>query len=457
MEYPQAFLDQMRVLLGDDYNAFQHALFTQTPFRGLRVNTLKLTPQEFESISPYPLTPSPLCRDSFLLNSDARVGTHPFHHAGLFYMQEPSASAVIEALDPSPGMTVLDLCAAPGGKSTHLAARLAGSGVLISNECVASRVRPLCSNLERIGARNAIVTSAMPDVLADRLGPCFDAVVVDAPCSGEGMFRRDEEAVRQWSPEHVAGCTARQAQILADAARMVRQGGILIYSTCTLNLSENEAQVDAFLASHPDFTLEPIRAVSLPPAFGGGCLRPELSRAARLMPHTLPGEGHFLARMRRENGNAVSLPLVPGKPLSKEQSALFYAFWRSLFDIEPWFEPTVQNDTVWLSPGFLPGAIRAGVPAGRFIRGRFEPEHALFLATAAQHFQNRISFSPENPCMAAFLRGEQISAEAEKGWCAVCVSAGGREYPVGFGKASGGVVKNHYPKGLRNLQQQLVK
>lgn len=453
MDIPQDFLEDMQALLGGAYGDFARALREQPPARGLRVNTLKLSPHEFAAVSPYPLTPSPLCREAFLLEADARVGQHPYHHAGLFYMQEPSASAVVEALDPAPGMTVLDLCAAPGGKSTHLAARLAGDGVLVSNECVAARVRPLLSNLERIGARNAVVTSAMPDALADALGPCFDAVVVDAPCSGEGMFRRDEEAVRQWSREHVAGCAARQALILADAARLVRGGGVLVYSTCTLNIHENEDTIDRFLTAHPAFSLEPINAVSLPPAFGGEHgVRAALSRAARLMPHTVRGEGHFIARLRRRDGDDDALPLLPGKPLDRTQTALFRAFWDALFDQEPWYEPTLSGETVWLSPGSVGGTVRSGVQAGTFVRGRFEPSHALFAAVPAARIRNRIAFPADDPRMSAFLRGEQLGVPAEKGWCAVCVAAGEREYPVGFGKASGGVVKNHYPKGLRNFK-----
>ncbi len=453
MEFPEAFLEDMQSLLGDTYEAFAHALHTQPPLRGLRVNTAKISPAAFAAISPYPLTPSPLCRDGFLLHSDARVGLHPYHHAGLFYMQEPSASAVIEVLDPAPGMTVLDLCAAPGGKSTHLAARLGGQGVLVSNECVASRVRPLLSNLERTGARNAVVTSAMPDILADAFGPCFDAVIVDAPCSGEGMFRRDEEAVRQWSREHVAGCAARQLLILEDAARMVRGGGFLIYSTCTLNIHENEEVIEQFLTAHPDFALEPIRAVTLPPAFGEEIgVRAALSQAARLMPHTVQGEGHFIARLRRMDGERAELTLTPGHSLSREQASLFRAFWEELFTIDPWYEPSVSGDTVWLSPGSVDGAVRSGVQAGTFIRGRFEPSHSLFTAVPAAYIRNRISLPADDPRMHAYLCGEQLSLPAEKGWCAVCVSAGGAKYPVGMGKASGGVIKNHYPKGLRNLR-----
>ncbi len=453
MELPRDFLEDMQALLGADYDDYIRAM-QEDALRGLRVNTLKLSAADFREISPFPLTPSALCRDAFLLESDARVGQHPYHHAGLFYMQEPSASAVVEALDPKPGMTVLDLCAAPGGKSTHLAARLAGRGLLVSNECVASRVRPLLSNLERMGARNAIVTSAMPDVMAELCGPCFDVVVADAPCSGEGMFRRDEEALREWSRAHVAGCAARQALILADAARMVRPGGLLLYSTCTLNLHEDEGTVARFLEAHPDFTLEPITAVRLPSALGASHGLPDvLTRAARLMPHRVRGEGHFIARMRRLDGpESAVLPLTAGRSLSREESLRFAEFWDAVFSTDCWYEPVLQGDTVWLSPGALPGAVRSGVAAGHFRKGRFEPDHALFAAMPAEFIRNRAAFSVDDPRVSAFLRGEELTAPSEKGWCAVCVSAGGREYPLGFGKASSGVIKNHYPKGLRNMK-----
>ena len=454
MELPREFCEDMLALLGpSEYEAYRRAM-EEAPRRGLWVNTLKLDADAFREISPWPLTPSPLCRDAFVLGSDDRVGQHPFHHAGLFYMQEPSASAVAEALDPKPGMAVLDLCAAPGGKATHLAARLAGQGLLVANECVAGRVRPLLSNLERMGARNAVVTSAMPDELAELCGPCFDAVATDAPCSGEGMFRRDSEALREWSREHVLGCAARQSRILADAARMVKPGGLLLYSTCTLNLHENEDAVARFLDTHPDFSPEAITAVSLPAAFGPEHGLPDSLRlAARLMPQQVPGEGHFIARLRRTDGaDGISPPLTDGQALKGRELALFDEFWRNLFGTDCWYEPVLRGDTVWLSPGSLPGAVRSGVAAGRFLRGRFEPEHSLFPAVPAAFIRNRASFSPDDPRLAAYLRGEQITADAEKGWCAVCVAAGGAEYPLGFAKASGGVLKNHYPKGLRNFR-----
>ena len=453
MELPLAFCEHMKTLLGADYNAFLRAMEAE-PLRGLRVNTLKLSTSDFQALSPWPLTPSPLCRDAFLLESEDRVGVHPFHHAGLFYMQEPSASAVIEALDTRPGMTVLDLCAAPGGKSTHLAARLEGEGLLVSNECVSARVRPLLSNLERMGARNAIVTSRMPDELAELCGPAFDAVVTDAPCSGEGMFRRDPEALREWSPEHVASCAQRQRLILADAARMVKPEGILLYSTCTLNLRENEENIARFLEENRDFTLEAIESVPLPAAFGPEHGLPDiLCRAARLMPHVVRGEGHFIARMRRTDGpDPVSLPLCEDRPLNREERALFKDFWRETFAVDCWAEPVVRGSTVWLSPGALPGAVRCGVAAGQLLRGRFEPEHSLFLSMRGEELRRRVELAPEDPRLAAYLRGEQITADAEKGWCGVCVSAGGKSWPLGFAKASGGVLKNHYPKGLRNFK-----
>jgi len=453
MTIPTDYAEDMQALLGADYPAFAEALLTQPPLRGLRVNTRKLSAEAFAAVSPWPLSPSALCRDAFIADTEDRVGLHPYHHAGLFYMQEPSASAVIEALDPQPGWTVLDLCAAPGGKSTHLAARLGDEGILVSNECVASRVKPLCSNLERIGAKNAVITSAMPDQLADAWGACFDAVVVDAPCSGEGMFRRDEVAVREWSREHVLGCAERQLLILEDAARMVAGGGILLYSTCTMNIHENEEVLDRFLSAHPEFTMEPITAVSLPRAFSTEIgLREEIALAGRLMPHVIPGEGHFIARLRKSGDEREALPFSMGKAPGKAEQKILQDFIEETFTSILWTEPTLRGDAVWLSPGDLPYAVRSGVCLGHFVRGRFEPDHSLFLAENADFFQRTVILSPDDPRMAAYLRGEQISADCGKGWCAVCVEAGGQAYPLGMGKASNGAVKNHYPKGLRNFK-----
>ena len=303
--YPAAFLDECREILKDEFPAFLRAL-ALPPRRALRLNPQRNGAEQ--AAAPFlpdgaPRVPwEPLGR---YLAADAKPGAGIAHAAGAFYLQDASAMAPVAALDPRPGERVLDLCAAPGGKSGQIAARLNGRGFLLSNEIEFSRARILLGNLERLGVTNAFVTSAPAEALARVLPAFFDRVLVDAPCSGEGMFRRDPEAASQWNPDAPAGCAARQTAILNDAARMVRPGGKLVYSTCTFNRLENEGTVREFLRAHPDFEPD---AFELPGvgASQDGCLR--------LWPHRIEGEGHFLARFTRKGEETcarnVSLPEV---------------------------------------------------------------------------------------------------------------------------------------------------
>ena len=303
--YPAAFLDECREILKDEFPAFLRAL-ALPPRRALRLNPQRNGAEQ--AAAPFlpdgaPRVPwEPLGR---YLAADAKPGAGIAHAAGAFYLQDASALAPVATLDPRPGERVLDLCAAPGGKSGQIAARLNGRGFLLSNEIEFSRARILLGNLERLGVTNAFVTSAPAEALARALPAFFDRVLVDAPCSGEGMFRRDPEAASQWNPDAPAGCATRQTAILNDAARMVRPGGKLVYSTCTFNRLENEGTVREFLRAHPDFEPD---AFELPGvgASRDGCLR--------LWPHRIEGEGHFLARFTRKEEETcarnVSLPEV---------------------------------------------------------------------------------------------------------------------------------------------------
>ena len=266
---PPAFLARMQRLLGDEYPAFL-ASYDQPPTSGLRANTLKLSAAAFQAISPYPLAPLPWCPSGFLIESQPAStplppGKHPYHAAGLYYLQDPSAMAAAEVLAPRPGEKVLDLSAAPGGKSTHLAALMGNQGLLVANEIHAQRAWDLAENLERCGVRIAAITNETPARLAEHFGAFFDRVLVDAPCSGEGMFRKSEAARREWQPEMPAACAARQSAILEEAARLLRPGGHLAYTTCTFAPEEDEAVIGHFLASHPDFTLLPIFLSPSPP------------------------------------------------------------------------------------------------------------------------------------------------------------------------------------------------
>ena len=444
----------MTPLLGDEAPAFFGALEDAVPGRGLRVNTLKVTARDFAAISPFALTPSPLCPDAFVTPPDAPLGLHPYHAAGLYYVQDPSASAAVEVLAPRKGEKILDLCAAPGGKSTHIAACLADApgSLLVANEIVPRRARILSSNLERIGARNAVVCCASPEDFAAVCPEAFDAVLVDAPCSGEGMFRRDEQAVREYSLEHVRSCAARQGLILDSAAACVRPGGRLVYSTCTFNPYENEGVVDAFLSRHPDFSIVPIPFPALPagrPEWIGA--RAELSRAGRLMPHLTPGEGHFAALLARA-GDADAAPcLPPEKRLPKKDAQDFAAFWEENFSVPVFGTPMAHGELIYLCPDAppLPRVLRAGVCAAHTARGRIEPEHGLYLSLRKDEFLKKCVFSPDSPEIAAFLRGETLKIENIAGYSAVCTGMEGNAWALGFGKVSGGILKNHYPKGLR--------
>ncbi len=455
MTLPEDFTAMMAPLLGTEYKTFLRALDEQPLLRGLRVNTRKISVAEFAKRAPFCLTPSPLCRDAFTVPADAPLGLHPYHYAGLYYVQDPSASAAVEALDPQPGERILDLCAAPGGKSTHIAARIGdGPGsLLVANEIVPRRAKVLSSNLERIGARNAVVCCASPEDFARICPESFDAVLVDAPCSGEGMFRRDIQAVQEYSAAHVQSCAARQGHILDSAAETVRPGGRLVYSTCTFNPYENEGVIDAFLTRHPDFSIEPIAFPSLPagrPEWAGG--RAELARTGRLMPHLCPGEGHFIALLHRSGNTA--LPGCEPDPLAlpaEKDLSLFASFWEENFNIPVYAAPRRHGDFLYLSPPApqLPHRLRSGVCAARLARGRVEPCHGLYLSLAIDEIRKKFVLSPNSQEISAFLRGEILKTDQNPGWTAVGVGDETQAWALGFGKISGGILKNHYPKGLR--------
>lgn len=444
MQFPKIFLSRMQALLGDAYPAFCAAL-EGAPYRALRLNPLKCRPEMRAAIIQN-RKQTPFSPDSYYIAPEERLGNTPYHHAGLFYLQEPSAASAAEALGIRPGETVLDLCAAPGGKATQLAGKLAGSGLLWCNEYVAARAQPLLSNLERLGVANAVVSSLSADVLANSLPQFFDKILVDAPCSGEGMMRKEPAAVSGWSEENIRLCAARQQEILAAAARMLKPGGRLCYSTCTFAPEENELQIAAFLNRHPDFALCPIPAPFGQSAYWG--LSPEtpaLSLARRILPYH-GGEGHFVALLQKAGAAA------PGTPQTapKSDNPVFDAFFAENFvGALPGNVQTV-GDRVYITTRFsLPACpvIRNGIFAGNMRGGRFVPAHGLFANTACRPRQ-QLSLTVTDPRTAAFLHGEEIPCPAElKGYCGVQLAGA----PLGFGKASQGRLKNHYPKGLRTL------
>ncbi len=439
---PPEFQKRMQRMLGDADASFQDC-WSRPAFRGIRRNPLKCGEETLKASFPFSLRPSPFSPLGFYLPENAEgIGRLPLHHAGAFYVQEPSASSAVTVLNPQPGERILDLCAAPGGKSTQIAALLAGKGVLWSNEVVRGRARILLSNLERTGVKNAVVSSCRPERLCPALTGYFDRVLVDAPCSGEGMFRRSEEAVRAWSPEHVKACASRQLAILESACAALKENGVLVYSTCTFSMEENEGVVSAFLESHRDFLLEDCGVAFGRPAF--------LPKARRIFPMD-GGEGHFVARLRRLSANPCMAKTRQGGdvPVPKMAKALYEVIFRGRFsgNVE-----RIRSD-LFLAPDDLPqtdglGVLRAGLMLGSIRTGRAEPAHALFMAAKPEELRNVLSFSHDSAEISAFLHGDELCVpECLKGYCGVAVDG----VMVGFGKCSSGRLKNHYPKGLRNL------
>ncbi len=437
MELPERFCARMKEMLGAQWGAFSEG-FTEPPFRGVRLNPLKCTEDTLRESLPFPLTEtpfSPLC----FYGGGEKVGALPAHHAGMFYSQEPSAASAVTALGPLPGERILDLCAAPGGKATQIAGLLQGRGLLWANEVVRGRTGALLSNLERLGAQNAVVSCESPGRLCGAFEGWFDRVLVDAPCSGEGMFRRDPGAIGEWSAEHVAACAQRQGLILDCAAQAVKGGGVLVYSTCTFSYEENEGVCESFLRAHPEFSFEPIPVPFGRPALDG-------SPARRIFPMD-GGEGHFVARFRRkgeEKREKAPFAGAAGGPARREAESLF----AELFTGE--MGPVgIFGDKVLLLPEGLPDftglhVLRAGAQLAERKGKRLEPAHGAFMAREKGACLGAADFPPESPELLGFLRGEEIAWEG-RGYTAVCVNG----VVTGFGKAAGGRLKNRYPKGLR--------
>lgn len=441
---PPAFVSRMRAQLGEEADAY-FAAMEMPCLRGLRLNPQKpVSDAALEAVGgveePVPWYPA-LGRH---LRNDSPAGADPLHEAGAYYLQEPSAMAPVSVLSPRPGECVLDLCAAPGGKSTQIAAELAGEGLLVSNEPVPSRAKILSRNIERMGVPNALVVSAQPEALAARWGVLFDAVLVDAPCSGEGMFRRHPETRAEWNPASPMGCAERQRRILGCAAAMLRPGGRLVYSTCTLSPEENEETVRWFLREHPDFSAQPF---SLPGNYGT-LDAPE--GMLRLYPHRVRGEGHFVACLRRAgDAPAADLMRPAAERLSLPAPAVRAAYSAFAAPLRGLPAANAQLGDALLSAPDLPPldgvrVLRAGVQLGT-LRGKvFAPDHALAMCLSPACGLPVLALDRAGALR--YQSGEALPAPEDMSGWALAVYEG---LVLGFGKASGGQFKNHYPKGLR--------
>lgn len=461
LDLPQPFLRQMYELLDqEEYETFLHT-YEEPATRGLRTNTLKITPQRLAGWLPFDLKPIPWCPSGYYYRPDERPGIHPYHHAGLYYIQEPSAMAVVEQLDPQPGDWVLDLCAAPGGKSTQIAAKLQGNGWLISNDIHGGRVKALAENLERCGVRNATVLNSTPQQIRTRFSAVFHRILVDAPCSGEGMFRKNPEAVLEWHLEAVTDCALRQQQILKQAVPMLRPGGRLVYSTCTFNDSENEAIIAWLLHTFPELRLIHQKRTDL---FSPGVARSRDTvsvgqQVVRLWPHRLKGEGHFIALLEKQT-HPSHLPSDVEEKSSGMEHTLSPVQTRSLqaFEQASLIRPLARKRLVVFGTHLyethraLPDlsgikVTRPGFYLGEFKKNRFEPSHALAMALTNREAQQTTPLTMKQPAIvAAYLRGETVQSDREHtGWTLVTVDG----FPLGWGKQVGSVVKNHLPKQLR--------
>ena len=478
MNLPIEFEKKMKAFLGNEWDDFLYS-YDNNRFQALRFNTLKVqSPEERMRILKTLKISSDKkvswANEAYYFDENVRPGKHPYHEMGLYYIQEPSAMSAAALLAPKPGMRVLDLCAAPGGKSTQLATYLGDSGLLVSNEINTQRSRILSQNIERMGIKNAIVTNEDSFVLASHFPGFFNAIQVDAPCSGEGMFRKLPEAIEQWSMENVAICAARQKEILDNAAVMLKPGGMIVYSTCTFSKEENEDVIEYFLERHPDFTLEEME---------------------RFWPHKVDGEGHFVAKLVRRGSvnelgadydvcedscnkvedtglkadrktkkskNSKNRKNETKPALTKENMKLLTEFLDETIseDMAAWIKnsrlvmfgeqlyrlPDMEVDIKGLK------VQRAGLHIGEFKKQRFEPSHSLALALKLSEAKNVVKLTCDNPETIGFFNGQSVmlsdeqTAECKKGWALVCVDG----YTAGWGKVNGTQVKNHYPKGLRN-------
>jgi len=450
---PPGFAERFSRWLGDEAPAFFAALAGRDV--GLRLNLLRGPLEALRARMPWKTQPVPWCPEGLRLQEEAHVGSHPYHAAGVFYVQDPSAMTAGVLLDPRPGEWVLDVAAAPGGKATHLAARMAGQGVLAANEVVGRRAAALADNLERMGVTNALVTQEHPDRLAERWESLFDALLVDAPCSGEGMFFHNPQALRDWSLAAVEGNARRQQMLLDQAAPLVRPGGRLLYSTCTFSPEENEGVVAEFLAHHPDFAL-----VDLPPLPGLSPGRPEwigapeeIGRSGRLWPHRGPGHGHFYALLRRKGRARQYVPPrrfdtgMPGRVLNLYRQGL-----RQVLVQPPPEEGLLLagNDELYVTPmdpALWTGlhVLRPGWRVAYLRHGEVEADHALAVALRPEQAQRSVNLEVDDPRVVQYLRGSPWPDDGPAGRVLVTVDG----FPLGWARRGGGRLTSRYPIHLR--------
>lgn len=457
MNLPEAFEEKMRSLLKEDFDNYI-ACYEEPRYYGLRVNTNKISVERFKEICPFEITPIPWIENGFYYDGEnVTPSKHPYYFAGLYYLQEPSAMTPADRLPVEPGDIVLDVCAAPGGKATELGAKLEGLGVLAANDISSSRAKGLLKNIEVFGIGNVLVLSEEPGRMEEYFTEYFDKILIDAPCSGEGMFRKDKKMVKAWEehgPEYFCNI---QKGIILQAARMLKPGGMMLYSTCTFDARENEQVIEHLINTYPEFQVMEIAPYEgftsgMPDFTESG--NENLARTVRIFPHKMKGEGHYLALVRKGDPQEKQHKEPIGKSKKKMPEEL--ADFLDNVDIE--FDAArldIHGERVYYMPEGLPKLrglrfLRTGLLLGELKKNRFEPSQAFAMSLKKEEYRKIINLRVDDIRINRYLKGETLEVDdlvlaKAKGWYLVCVDG----YPLGWGKLSGGILKNKYLPGWR--------
>ena len=425
---PKQFLDEMKEILGDEFEDFLKS-YDEPKTTGLRLNTMKMNKEKLLNLNLFELSSIPWTEEGYYYEEKInRPGKNPRHESGAYYLQEPSAMSVVPKLSIQEGDKVLDLCAAPGGKSTYILSKLNNTGLLVSNEINATRIKALGENLERFGAKNCIITNTDSSNLNKVFKGYFDKIVIDAPCSGQGMFRKDQVAIEDWSFSKVLECQSIQKDIIRDGFEMLKKDGILVYSTCTFAKEENEDVINDFINEYEDA---------------------ELVMMERLWPHKVKGEGHFVAKIRKNSDEDCNTKQLKIKPLGKELKD-FREFEKKFLNIKIEGDFQIKGENLYLLPEDCPDTkklkvLRNGLHLGTLKKNRFEPSHALSHYLRIEDVKNVENLSINDDKAKEYLKGNTIKTDKSRGWTLVAIEG----IPLGWGKESNGMLKNHYPKGLR--------